>query len=235
MPKTKYEILRHLMAHYHNAVKLQKQFTVDAYMKSIYTIVDHIVRNPTPIACSGVIIAAIGIGRQLGHEGNLPWPTHKEDMMHFKEATMGHVVIVGRKTFERLPKQEKGKFILPGRYIFVVTGQAGYSVPNKPVYHNVQVFDRFDIALGMAFCFDSRPMIIGGGEIYKQAIHSPNVNHAILTIHNREILPDVVDTLWPVDEPGEWLPAAHWKFKSDSHKQLTVDPNVYVIEYERRT
>lgn len=58
----------------------------------------------------------------MGYNGTLPWPHHKEDLQYFKEQTNGHIVIMGRRTWDD-PKMPKP---LPGRQTFVVT--------NRPIY-----------------------------------------------------------------------------------------------------
>jgi dihydrofolate reductase len=55
----------------------------------------------------------------MGNNGTLPWPHHKEDMMHFKEMTKGHVVVMGRNTWDD-PKMPKP---LPDRITYVVTNR----------------------------------------------------------------------------------------------------------------
>ena len=64
------------------------------------------------------LIVAVSHGDVIGQAGRLPWPTFPKDMAHFKEVTQGHVVIMGRKTWESLPASVRP---LPGRQNVVLT------------------------------------------------------------------------------------------------------------------
>lgn len=99
------------------------------------------------------MIAAVGKNLELGKGNDLIWH-FKEDMAFFKETTMGSSVIMGRKTFESLPK------VLPRRKNIVITTREDYKADGAYVVHSI------DEALKEA---DSESVfIIGGGDIYKQ-------------------------------------------------------------------
>lgn len=99
------------------------------------------------------MIAAVGKNLELGKGNDLIWH-FKEDMAFFKETTIGSVVIMGRKTFESLPKA------LPRRKNIVITTREDYKAEGAFVVHST------DEALETA---DSESVfIIGGGDIYKQ-------------------------------------------------------------------
>ena len=101
------------------------------------------------------IIAAVGRNLELGRGNDLIWH-FKEDMKFFKETTMGSSVIMGRKTFESLPKA------LPGRKNIVITNNESYSAEGAVTVHSV------DEALKSA---DSQEVfVIGGGKIYEQLL-----------------------------------------------------------------
>lgn len=102
------------------------------------------------------IIAAVGENNALGKDNKLIWHL-SDDLKHFKNLTKGHHVIMGRKTFESMPKA------LPNRTNVVISRQKDY------VAENVQVVDSLEAALALAQ-EDDRPFIIGGGEIYSQAL-----------------------------------------------------------------
>lgn len=102
------------------------------------------------------IIAAASINNVIGNNNKLIWNIPK-DLIRFKELTLNHTVIMGRKTFESLPNP------LPNRLNIVVTRNTDYS------YKGVTVCKSIDEAL--THCRnDSQPFIIGGGEIYSQTI-----------------------------------------------------------------
>lgn len=102
------------------------------------------------------IIAAVGENNALGKDNKLIWHL-SDDLKHFKNLTKGHHVIMGRKTFESMPKA------LPNRTNVVISRQKDY------VAENAQVVDSLEAALALAQ-EDDRPFIIGGGEIYSQAL-----------------------------------------------------------------
>ena len=102
------------------------------------------------------LIAAASENNVIGKDNKLIWHL-SDDLKHFKELTKGHFVIMGRKTFESMPKA------LPNRTNVVITRKLDYKAENAIVVNSL------DQALKHAEN-DSQPFIIGGGEIYKLAI-----------------------------------------------------------------
>ena len=102
------------------------------------------------------MIAAISENNALGKDNKLIWHL-SDDLKHFKNLTRGHHVIMGRKTFESMPKA------LPNRTNVVVSRQKEYTAENAHVVHSLEA------ALALAH-EDDRPFIIGGGEIYRQGM-----------------------------------------------------------------
>ena len=121
-------------------------------------------------------IAALAKNRVIGTEGALPWDL-PEDMAYFREKTSGHIIVMGRKTFESFPKP------LKNRLHVVITRQKDYKVPE-----GVHVFP--DIPSARAFCEKQVPrwkkevFIIGGGEIYSQTL--PQADRLYLTLIDKE-------------------------------------------------
>jgi len=116
-------------------------------------------------------IAAISAkNRVIGNKGHIPWHI-PEDFAHFKNKTMGHPIIMGRKTFETFPKP------LPGRTHIVITRNADYKVPQ-----GVFVCDSVEKAIELAKEQDGGDeiFIIGGGQIYLEAL--PFVERLYLTL-----------------------------------------------------
>lgn len=87
----------------------------------------------------------------------------KEDLRHFKALTMGNTIIMGRKTFEALPKGA-----LPGRKNIVVTRNQSYSAPGAETANSIAE------AVAMA---SSEAFIIGGAEIYRQGLPLADILH----------------------------------------------------------
>ena len=103
------------------------------------------------------IIVAAGENDAIGKDNKLIWHL-PDDLKHFKDLTSGHHIIMGRKTYESFPKP------LPNRTHVVITRQNDYQVP-EGVITVISLEDALDVAKK-----DSQPFIIGGGEIYKQAM-----------------------------------------------------------------
>lgn len=109
------------------------------------------------------IIAAVDIFGAIGSDGKLAWDTVPADMSRFKELTVGHPVIMGRKTWESLPAAYRP---LPERTNIVVSRNHG-SLPNHPdVIHASTIKS----ALSIAKELDDEIFIIGGGQIYEQTM-----------------------------------------------------------------
>ena len=100
-------------------------------------------------------IFAVDYWGGMGHKGSLPWPHHSEDLQYFKEQTQGHIVVMGRRTWDD-PKMPKP---LPGRTTYVVT--------NRPLfgYENVRTI-KGDICEAIKSIAEKNPTktvwIIGG-------------------------------------------------------------------------
>lgn len=102
------------------------------------------------------IIVAMANNRVIGANNTLPWHL-PADLKHFKSLTMGHHMIMGRKTYESIGKP------LPGRTSVVVTRNADYSVPGVIVTSSLEA--------AISACGDDEEIfVIGGAELYRQAI-----------------------------------------------------------------
>ena len=128
------------------------------------------------------IVASIGENNELGRGGDLCWHI-REDLLHFKELTMGGAVIMGRKTWESLPRRP-----LPGRLNIVISSSADGAVRSLPE------------ALAMAAEAGMEAYVIGGASVYAQAM--PLADTLELTrIYASD--PEA-DTFFPTVSPEEW-------------------------------
>lgn len=136
-----------------------------------------------------VIIAAVTSDLALGRGGDLLYHI-SDDLRRFKVLTLGCPIIMGRKTFESFPKGA-----LPGRRNIVVTRNSDYTAPN------IEVTSSLSDAIGL--CAESKTpiFIIGGGEIYRQAL--PLADKLELTVIEADA-PDA-DTFFPDFSEQEWL------------------------------
>ena len=134
-----------------------------------------------------ILIAAAGEANELGRDGDLPWHL-PDDFRHFKQSTTGHPMIMGRKTFETFPKP------LPNRRHIIITRDRNYRVSHP----DCQVVHSLSEAL-IAVSGAEKAFIIGGGEIYKQAL--PHATAVELTrVHGRF----EADTYFPELDPAHW-------------------------------
>ncbi len=111
----------------------------------------------TSIVNGLTLIVAAGENDAIGKNNQLIWHL-PVDLKRFKALTSGHTIIMGRKTFETFPQP------LPNRTHIVITRQHNYKVPE-----GVIVVNNLDEAIDAAK-YDEQPFVIGGGEIYKQAM-----------------------------------------------------------------
>lgn len=102
------------------------------------------------------IIAALGRNRVIGKNNRMPWHI-SDDLKRFKTLTLGHPVIMGRKTYESLGRP------LPGRDSIVVTHSPDFSAPACRVVHSVEAALAAAGGTGEVF-------VIGGAEIYALAL-----------------------------------------------------------------
>lgn len=135
------------------------------------------------------LIAALGRNRVIGAHGDMPWHL-PEDLAHFKATTMGHPMIMGRRTFEAIGRP------LPGRRSIVVTRARQWRRPGVEIAHSL------DEALALAGPVDE-VFVVGGGEIYAQAL--PLATRMVLTEVDAE--PEG-DTWFPAWEPEQWREVA---------------------------
>ena len=158
------------------------------------------------------IIVAIAENGVIGRENGLPWRL-STDMKRFKALTMGKPIVMGRKTWESMPKRP-----LPGRRNIVITRDANYAVDGA------EVFGSLDEALEAAG--DGDVCIIGGGEVYALGLSHADqlhVTHVQTAVDGDTVFPEIDPDVWKkISE--ESIPAGE---KDDFATFYTV--------YERRT
>ena len=146
------------------------------------------------------LVVARAANGVIGNRGSIPWRI-PEDMRRFKQLTMGKPCIMGRKTWESLPKKP-----LPGRLNIVVTRDPHYAAEGAVVVHSVEQ--------GMARAESENPVeieVIGGEEIYRATLPRADV------IHLTEVLEDYPgDAYFPALDPRDWREAAREKHVSES-------------------
>lgn len=111
-------------------------------------------RRPPGRRVRVTIIVAVAQNGVIGHRGKIPWHL-REDLQRFKRLTMGHPIVMGRKTWESIGRP------LPGRESIVVTRQKGYRAEGARVASSLR--EALDLAGRDVF-------VIGGGELYREAL-----------------------------------------------------------------
>lgn len=118
------------------------------------------------------MVAAMGRGRVIGKDNALLWHI-PDDLKRFKALTLGHPVIMGRKTWESLPERFRP---LPGRMNIVVTRQDGYEATGAVVAHSLEDAR----AAAMRAEGGEEVFIIGGAQLYAEAL--PIAHRLYLTL-----------------------------------------------------
>jgi dihydrofolate reductase len=132
------------------------------------------------------LIAAMAANRVIGRQGVIPWKIPGEQKI-FQKITLGHAVILGRKTFESLDRP------LRGRTNIIVTRQTDYRASGCIVVH--------DLASAIQGCpeDEDEAFVCGGGQLYHEAL--PLADRIYLTVIPREI---IGDTYFPDIPSGEF-------------------------------
>lgn len=146
------------------------------------------------------IIAAIGKNGELGKDNELIWHL-PNDLKRFKKTTQGHHVIMGRKTFESLGKP------LPNRTTIIITRNPNYNVDGCITVNSLNA------ALKAAQA-DPNPYILGGAEIYRQAIKIADILDLTLVDANFE-----ADSFFPKIDSSNWQETSREDYKADDKHQ----------------
>lgn len=134
------------------------------------------------------LIVATDRNGGIGIDGRLPWHL-PADLKRFRELTMGHHLIVGRKTFDSIGKA------LPGRQMIIVTRNRSFQAKDCLVAHSVE--EALELARQRG---EDEVFVGGGGEIYAQSLAL--ADRIYLTIVEAEV---EADAFFPKLSDGEWI------------------------------
>jgi dihydrofolate reductase len=167
-------------------------------------------RIPNPESRLSIIVA-MAKNRTIGVNNTLPWRC-PEDLKHFKALTMGHPMIMGRKTFDSIGKP------LPGRTTVVVTRNFDMKIEGCVMAHSLQ--EAINACAG-----DEEIFIVGGAELYRQAIALMD------TLYITEIQQDVEgDAHFPEFDQNAWQETSR-----EIRSQETPQPlNYHFVTYRRK-
>ncbi len=159
------------------------------------------------------VVAAVARGGVIGRDGGLPWRL-PEDMAHFREITLGHPVVMGRRTWESLPDPFRP---LPGRRNVVVTRNPGWSAEGAERAGSLE--DAIELLAG-----ETRVSVIGGGELFADAL--PLADELVLTELDVEI---DGDTFFPAWDRSEFVEVAR-----EEHVAADGTPLVFATYARKR-
>ena len=148
------------------------------------------------------IIAAIANNNALGKDNQLIWHL-SADLKRFKKLTTGHHIIMGRKTFESIGKP------LPNRTSVIITRNKNYKQEGCIVVNSLK--EALKIAKN-----DDSPFIIGGAQIYEQAIKIANKLNITFVHHDFE-----ADVFFPKIDLTIWKETTREKFKPDDKNKYS--------------
>jgi dihydrofolate reductase len=146
------------------------------------------------------IIAAMARNRAIGLAGAMPWRLPGE-LRHFKETTMGKPIVMGRKTWESIGRA------LSGRQNIVVTRNRDYRAENCLVVQS--------LPLAIEGAEEGEIMIIGGGQLYRQAL--PVADRMVLTLVD---CAPAADTWFPEWNESEWTEISRRSQAVDENNEL---------------
>lgn len=141
------------------------------------------------------IVVAIDARRGIGVNNQLPWHL-PEDLAHFKRTTLGHPVIMGRKTFDSIGRP------LPNRRNIVITRDANWRHDGTEAARSLEA--------ALALANGGNIMVIGGAQIFEEAL--PLTDRLVVTEIDKTF---DCDTFFPAIDPGQWKEVARERHHSE--------------------
>lgn len=161
------------------------------------------------------ILVAASQNGVIGRDNQLLWRL-PDDLKRFKQLTLGHPMIMGRKTFESIGKP------LPGRTSIIITRSADYTAEGTLVVHSLEE------AIALARELDSEEaFIIGGGEIYRQAMENTRVDQLYLTLVHTD---SEGDTFFELPNEAKWEQISTEFHPADDRHSVAFSFNMFSIK-----
>jgi dihydrofolate reductase len=161
------------------------------------------------------IIVAVAENGVIGRGGELPWHL-SADLQRFKRLTMGHTIIMGRRTWESIGRP------LPGRRTIVVSRQPDYQIEFSEVARAASLDEALQLA---ATAGDDEAFIVGGAELYREALFRADRLHVTRVRANVE-----GDTHFPAVQWDQWQFAV-----GEEHTADDRNDHAYAFEVYERT
>ena len=152
------------------------------------------------------LIVAMARNRVIGHQNKMPWHLPAE-LAYFKRITVGHPIIMGRKTYESIGRP------LPGRQNIVVSRNTDFTAPGVEVVHSM--------ADAIARTGGVNAFVIGGATLYLEAL--PFADQLYIT--EVDAMPEG-DTFFPALNEHEWRESSRERREKDAQNSLAVE---YVV------
>jgi dihydrofolate reductase len=149
------------------------------------------------------IVVAVAENNVIGKDNQLIWHL-PADLRFFKNLTMGHPILMGRKTYESIGKP------LPGRTTVIITRQQDFEATGCIVVNSI------DEAIAEAQTIDQDVYIIGGAEIYKQALTKTDTIYLTRVHHTFD-----GDTFFPELDESNWEVASEEKHEPDEKNKYS--------------
>lgn len=160
------------------------------------------------------LIAALGNNRELGLDNQMLWHI-REDFKHFKETTMGHTLLMGRKTFDSIGRP------LPGRETYILTRNTNLSIEKCEIVHSLNEAVEKAKAAGEEELF-----IAGGAEVYKLGLEHLSVDKLYLSFVDFE---GEADAFFPeIDFSG-------WRVSSEKNFDKTEKSPAWTLKIFERS
>lgn len=154
------------------------------------------------------LIVAIADNGVIGRDGGLPWRL-SSDLKRFKQITMGHHIVMGRKTYESIGR------LLPGRETVIVTRQADFHVAGAGIAHSLA--EATDLASR-----DDEIFIIGGSQLYESAL--PTADRLYLTRVHAQVDGDV---RFPELDLTDWILVEERAVAADERNEFDSSFKIY--------
>lgn len=154
-----------------------------------------------------IFVLAIAKNGVIGKDGKVPWRI-PEDLKHFKAMTLGHAILMGRKTYDETRRP------LPGRRNIIISRAPNFTAPG------CEVVPSLEQAISLAREADPEPRVIGGAEIYRLAL--PLATRIYLTEVDRDA---EGDTVFHLDRTG---------FIETERRRAETAPDVWFVTLDRQ-
>lgn len=154
------------------------------------------------------LIVAFAKNNVIGNNNTLPWRL-PEDLKRFKALTMGHHIIMGRKTYESLGR------LLPGRTTVIVTRNKAYKVEGALIANSLEV--AIELCKG-----DTEPFLIGGAELYEAGLEHATklyITQVHAEFEGDAFFADIDLTRWQLSEKKDHISASGLEYSDLTYQR----------------